>query len=744
MTAITKVNRRGFLGSVFSAGAFVLGAKYLPDDALADDLNADGAAWHPSVYLGIEQDGSVIVVAHRSEMGTGVRTSLPMVVAEELDADWKRVKIQQAIGDKKYGDQNTDGSNSIRSFDLPMRVAGATARMMLESAAAQTWRVPVSEVKAQNHEVIHTPSGKKLGYGDLVTLAARQNVPKREDLKYKDPSAYRYVGKDVPITDLDDILNGKAIFGQDARMPGMVFASIERSPVFGGTLKTMDDAETKQVKGVSATAVLSPFKPPCGFQPLGGVAVIADSTWAAMQGRKKLKIDWNLGDNTGYESAAYRKDLEATVAKACKEARNEGDVYATFDKAAKTHEAAYYAPTLAHAPMEPPAAVAEYKYGKVVCYTCTQNPQAVQDTVAQAVGIRPEDVTCHVTLLGGGFGRKSKPDYVAEAAILSKNLNKPVKVVWTREDDIHFDYFHAPAAMYMKAALDDKGRPTAWLGRTAFPPIGSLFDAKEQYGGFQLSLGFIDVPYDIANIRIENGPGQVHQRIGWMRSVSNINHAFAVHSFVDELAALANRDRVEYLYDLLGKDRTIDMRPLDQHKNPDPYMIDTARYRRVLDTLAESAGWAKKKSGNGKGYGIAVHRSFFSYIGAMVEVDILKDGSVSVGRVDYVVDAGKVVNTDRVRAQFEGAAVFGIGLTKTGEITSANGQIVQSNFNNYPVARMTDAPRETHVTIIGTDKPPAGVGEPGVPPIAPAICNAIFAATGKRVRELPLKYAKLV
>jgi isoquinoline 1-oxidoreductase beta subunit len=744
MKNITRVSRRGFLGNVFSAGALVLGAKVLPLDALAAELNADGARWHPNVYLGIEPDGSVIVVAHRSEMGTGIRTALPTVVADELEADWSRVKIQQAIGDKKYGDQNTDGSNSIRSFYEPMRRAGASARMMLENAAAQTWNVPASEVKAQNHFVVHT-SGKKLAFGELLPAASKQPVPKTEDLKFKSPAEYRYVGKDLPITDLDDLVSGKGIFGQDARMPGMVYASIERSPVFGGTLKSVDDADARTVKGVSGTQKIEAFKPPYGFQPLGGVAVIADSTWAAMQGRKKLKVDWDLGANASYDSAAFRKELEASVSKPSPRppARAEGDVDKVFATAAKTHEAVYYTPTAAHAPMEPPAAVAEFKDGKVLCYTCTQNPQAVQTTVAAAVGIKPEDVTCHVTLLGGGFGRKSKPDYVAEAAVLSKQLGKPVKVVWTREDDIHFDFFHGAAAMFMKAALDDKGRPTAWLGRTAFPPIGSQGNQAEEYGGFQLGMGFSDIPYDIANIKVENGPAKAHQRIGWMRSVANIHHAFAVHSFVDELAAMANRDRVEYLSDLLGKNRTLDLRPPQQRNRPDPYMIDIARYRRVLEMVADQSGWANKKSGNGKGYGLAVHRSFLSYIAAVVEVEVGKDGKVSVDKVDYVVDAGKIVHPDRVRAQFEGAAVFGIGLAKTGEITSANGQIVQSNFNNYQVARITDAPKETKVTIIGTDNPPAGVGEPGVPPIAPAICNAIFAATGKRVRDLPLKYAKL-
>src|SRR5579864_1760676 len=460
---ITVVSRRDFLGGVFSAGALVLGAAVLPKDALAAD--SGDATWQPSVYLGLEPDGRVIIIAHRSEMGTGIRTALPMVVADELEADWKRVKIEQATGDAKYGNQDTDGSESIRDFYEPMRQAGATARMMLESAAASKWGVPSAECQAKNHEIAHTKSDRKLGFGELVGLAAKQPVPKKESLKFKSPAEYRYVGQNVPIADLDGILDGHAVFGMDASVPGMVYASIERPPVFGGTLKTYDDAEARKVRGVSKTLTIPPFKAPYGFQALGGVAVIADNTWAAMQGRKKLKVDWDLGPNASHDSAAYKKTLQETARQACKVARNDGDVDAAVKTAKKIHEAEYYVPHLAHASMEPPVAVAEFKNGKVVAWAPTQNPQAVQDTVAKAVGINPKDVTCHVTLLGGAFGRKSKPDYVAEAAILSKQLGKPVKVVWTREDDIRFDYYHAVAAMYIKAATDEKGRPTAWLQR---------------------------------------------------------------------------------------------------------------------------------------------------------------------------------------------------------------------------------------------------------------------------------------
>jgi isoquinoline 1-oxidoreductase beta subunit len=741
MNRIDLLTRRSFLGSVFSAGAFVLSARLLPMEALASsgaETNAANAAWNPSVYLGIETDGRVIVVAHRSEMGTGIRTALPMIVADELDADWARVKVEQALGDTKYGSQNTDGSCSIRDFADAMRDAGATARMMLEAAAAAKWGVPVAECKAQNHQVAHLPSNRKLGYGELAVLAAQQPVPKKEELKYKPASEYRYIGKDVPMVDRDDICAGRGTFGFDARMPGMVYASIERSPVLGGKLKSFDDQETRKVAGVQQTVVIPGFKPPHGFQALGGVAVIADNTWSAMKGREALKVEWDAGGNASYNSPAYKQALLETVRKPQKVARNVGDVDAEFAKGGKTHEAEYYVPHLSHAPMEPPAAVAEFKDGKVVVHAATQNPQAVQDTVAGALGINKKDVQCHVTLLGGGFGRKSKPDYVAEAALLSKAVGKPVKVSWSREDDIRFDYYHTVSAMYVKAAVDDKGKPTAWLQRCAFPTLMSMFSptANAASGG-ELGMGWTNLPFDIPNHRAENGPAQNHLRIGWLRSVANIQHAFAIHSFVDELARLAKRDPVEYLLDVLGKARMIDL----GQRSPlaAKYPLDTGRLRNVIELAAERSGWAKKKPAKGRALGIAAHWSFLTYVAAVVEVEVDGTGRVRIPRVDYAVDAGRVINPDRVKAQFEGAAVFGASIALMNEITASAGVVQQSNFHDYQVARINEAPIETRVHLVQSDAPPAGVGEPGVPPIPPAICNAIFAATGKRVRDLPIK-----
>ena len=754
MKLVENVSRRQFLGGMFSAGAFVVVSQVLPESAFAQDPNvrtrAQSAPLHPSVYLGVEPDGTVFIVTHRSEMGTGIRTSLPLVAADELDADWNRVRIEQGLGDTKYGDQNTDGSRSVRDFYEAFRRAGASARTMLVSAAAAQWKVPASECVAQNHEVIHKPSGRKRAYGPLVPAAAKLPVPAPENLKFKTKTEWKYVGHERSIYDLNDITTGKAPFGLDVYRDGMVYASVEHPPVVGGTIRTVDNKEALTVRGVQQTVTIDAPKPPLLFQSLGGVAVIANSTWAALQGRKKLKIEWEDGPHANFESEAFRKQLIETVNHPAKVVRNVGNVEAEFAKGGKVIEATYTTPMLAHAAMEPPAAVADFRNGKVEVWTPTQNPQAVQETLAAALGIDKKDVTCHVTLLGGAFGRKSKPDYAAEAAVLSKKLGKPVKVVWTREDDIRFDFYHASSAVYHKAVVDGRGRPTAWLSRSAFQPIASTFDHTARYPlSFELDLGFTDLPYEVANIRAENGPADAHVRIGWFRAVTNNFHVFASGSFVDEMAHAAGRDSLEFLLELLGPGRNIDLKAqgVDYFNYSVPiekYPIDTRRLRRVLEIAAEKSGWASKKSGGGRGFGIAAHRSFNTYVASVVEVEVDSKGQFKVPRIDQVVDAGVIVNPDRVRSQMEGAAVMAVGLARTGEIAAAAGRIRQSNFNDFQVARMTDAPYQVNVHLVESSELPTGAGEPGVPPVIAALGNAIFAATGKRVRDLPIAKQKLV
>ena len=742
MSARTAVSRRTFLGYSFSASAFVLGTKLVPGEAIAQIVSPTSPpVWQPGVYLGIDVDGTVAIIAHRSEMGSGIRTSLPMVVAEELEADWARVRIVQAIGDPKYGSQNTDGSCSMKDFYDAMRIAGASARTMLEQAAAGSWKVPVAEVTARDHAVVHERTGRSLPYGTLVESAAKLSVPPPQSLRFKAPESYRLIGKTVGITDLDDLVSGKGTFGIDARMPGMVYAAVARPPVLGSKLARVDDAAARRVAGVQNVVRLQEANPPYEFKALGGAAVIASDTWSALQGRKALKVDWTDSPHAVFESAAFKKQLLGTVSAPARALRTVGDVDKMFAAGGPTHEASYYTAMLAHAPMEPPAAVAEFRDGKVVTWAATQNPQAVQEAVASALGIKKEDVTCHVTLLGGGFGRKSKPDYVVEAAMLSKEVGRPVKIVWSREDDLQFDYFHAPAPQYLKAAIGQDGLPTALLMRTAFPPIGSLWNAEEQYGGWQANQGWTDIPYRLANLRVENAPAPAHTRVGWLRSVANIHHAYAVQTFTDELAALAQAERVDYLLKLIGEPRVIDFAAegMPGRKPDDPrHSFDTARLRHVTELVAEKSGWARKKSGARRGFGLAAHWSFLSYIAAVVEVEVDERGDVTIPRVDIAVDAGTIVNPDRVVSQFEGAAVFGTSLALMGQMTAIGGRIQQSNFDSYPVARINQAPRETHVHIVPSSAAPAGVGEPGVPPMAPAICNAVFAATGNRIRELPI------
>jgi isoquinoline 1-oxidoreductase subunit beta len=748
---VEKVSRRSILRGLGIAGGLVLAAPVMSRQAFAAYQTGAGKMPHgtvvdPRVFVAIAPDGTVTIVAHRSEMGTGVRTSLPLIVAEEMEADWSRVKVAQAHGDEvKYGNQDTDGSRSTRHYLIPMREIGASARTMLEGAAAKRWGVPATEVKAVNHEVVHPASGRRLGFGDLAADAAKESVPSVEGLKLKDPKDFRYLGKgEVSIVDLRDITVGTAHYGADTRLPGMKYAVIARPPVTGGKLVSFDSADAMKVSGVEKVMEIQGWPWPSKFQPLGGVAVIARNTGAAIKGRDALKIVWDDGANGKYDSTAYRTELEDAARKPGLIVRKEGDVDAALKSADKVIVGEYYLPHLAHVSMEPPVAVANVKDGKAEIWAPVQSPGGTREDVAKTLGIPEDNVTVNVTLLGGGFGRKSKCDFALEAALLSKALGAPVKVQWTREDDVRHDFLHTVSAERIEAGLDKNGKVIAWRHRSAAPTIASTFAANAVHAApFELGMGLIDMPFEIANIQCENPEAAAHTRIGWFRSVSNIPRAFAVQSMVGELAHATGRDQKEMLLELIGSPRIVN---LDSVKDPwnygepyDSYPIDTARLRRVVEVVADKGGWGRTVP-KGHGLGIAVHRSFVSYIATIVEVSVGDKGKLTVHQVDTAIDCGTFVNPERIQSQIEGAAIMGLSLAKYGEISFKDGKVQQGNFDDFPVIRIDEAPIVTNVYIVpvDADTPPSGVGEPGVPPFAPALINAIFAATGKRIRALPI------
>ncbi len=752
--SITNVSRRGLLGGM-GASAFVL-AVGLPRPGRAQeeepkfgrDAMPNGWRDDPNVFISIAEDGIVTVTIHRSEMGQGVRTSIAMVVADELGAEWDQVRVVQAPGDEeKYGNQDTDGSRSLRHFFMPMRRAGAAMRSMLVQAAADEWGVDTSEVTAEGHKVTHAASGRSMGYGDLATAAAELAVPERESIVLMDPSKFRYVGKSgTGLVDNMDITTGNTTYGIDVRLDGMLYAVVARPPVYGGKVKSYDDSAALEIPGVEKVVQIEGSEFPTEFAPLGGIAVIATNTWTAMKGRDALSIEWDDGPNADYDSEVYREQLtKAARSPGGKVIRDEGDLDAAMAGAAQTVEADYYIPHLAQAPMEPMSAAVRIVDGKCEAWACVQAPQVTKLRLAERLGMPEEDVTVNVTLLGGGFGRKSKPDFVLEAGILSQAMGgTPVKLTWTREDDIHHGYYHTVSVEHMEAGLDDSGKPVAWLHRTVAPTIGSIFapDPKVKLP-FELGMGLLNAPLAIPNIRAENPEAPAHVRIGWYRSVSNIPHAFAIQSFISELAHAAGRDPKDYLLEVIGPKRLID--PTGQGdvwnygENPDVYPIDTGRMAGVVEAAAEGIEWGRNLP-EGSGLGIAAHYSFVSYVAVAAQVKV-EDGNVFIPRVDIAIDCGPQINPDRIRSQMEGAVIMGAGQALTSEVTFANGRAQQGNFDTYVIPRMEFAPKQINVHLVSPaeyDQPLGGVGEPGLPPVVPAITNAVFAATGKRIRRLPI------
>ncbi len=558
----------------------------------------------------------------------------------------------------------------------------------------------------------------------MAEEASKIEVP--ENVTLKNPKDFKYIKTYQKSLDVADFVRGRAKFGMDIKLDGMKYAVIERCPVHFGKVKSFNKEDLLTMPGILDVYEIPRLEKP--FGPLGGIVIIAEHTWAALQAKKALKVEWDFGANSIYDFDTYKNQLLATVSKPSKEIKNIGDFQKALKNAEKIVEASYFLPHLSHAPMEVPCATAVVKKDMCEVWAPTQDPQTAQNEVMEYLDLTDDKVKINITFLGGGFGRKSKPDYIVEAVALAQKLNVPVQVIWTREDDVRHDYFHTVNAQYIKGTLDTDGQVTGWLHRTAFPSISSTFEPGTEYAAsWEVGQGVTNNGFEIPNIRCENGRAPAHVRIGWLRSVNDLPHAFGLNVFADELAQAAGKDRLEFFTQLIGSDRI---------ENPDaktPFY--SARLKHVLSKVAQNAGWGKALP-DGHGMGMAVHYSFLSYVAAVAEVSVI-NGRLKVHQIYMCIDCGTAVNKDAVTAQMEGSAIFGLSAVMYGKISAKNGQIEQNNFHNYKMARMSDAP-QIHVEIIDNDEAPTGVGEPGLPVIPPAIVNAVFQATGKRYRELPL------
>jgi len=743
-----KLSRREFisLAGVASSGLLIgcstlTKATHMPK--FVNKMDENNAAQRLNVFVAIKPDNTIEIISHRVEMGQGSKTGISQIIADELEADWHHVNVIQGLGDKAYGDQNTDGSTSIRKFYEKLREVGASARTMLEKAAANYWKMPLDVVVAKNSIITNKLNNKQLSYGDLAELASKLTLPARETLLYKSADQFKYIGQPIPSVDLNDIVTGNTIYGIDVELPNMLIASIERCPVLHGKVMSFDASAALKVPGV-IDVIEMPLTPETVlYFPLTGIAVLAKNTWAAQQGRKALSVQWDLGANQYHDSDNAFLVFKERLEKAPEFVAKKGDVNKGFAIASKVIEAQYQMPYLVHAPMEPPMATAWFHDDICEVWACVQNPQAVMEQGSAMTKLPAEIFKVHSTLLGGGFGRKSKTDFANEAIYLADKTQRPVKVVWSREDDIQHSYYHAGSIQNMKAGIDPKGKITAWHQQAIYPTIASTFDSKANTPqDFELSLGFGDLAYDIEHVLMEKAVAEAPVRIGWMRSVCNIQHSFALNCFIDELAYEAEQPTEQFILNSLGVNRDINHKAsydfnftnYNEELSKHPYAIN--RYRNVIETLIAQLP-DKRSLGKGKGWGIAVHRSFVSYVAVATRVEVI-NAQLAIKEIHCVADCGLVINPDRVKAQMEGAMIFGMSIALMGKIDIKKGAVVQSNFHDYPVVRINQAPSIFVHLVNERNNIPSGVGEPGVPPVAPSIANAIFAATGQRYRELPL------
>jgi len=707
MRASSNVTRREFLETATVAGAGLVIGFHIPGGARFGPTPV--APFTPNAWLRISPDESVLVMVDRSEMGQGVTTSLPMLLAEELEADWSKIRIDFAPADKAYinpmfGMQGTGGSTSVRAAYTPLRKAGAAAREMLVAAAGETWGVDKSECRAEQGAVLHAASGRRLTYGKLAVKAATMPLP--HDVPLKDPKDWKILGTRVRRLDTPPKVDGSAEFGIDVKRPGLLVAVIARSPVFGGKVKSFDATKAKAVPGVRHVVEIS-----------SGVAVVADGYWPAKKGRDALEITWDEGPNAGVSSASISQLFAQRAEQPGAVARHDGVPDAALPAAPTKLDAAYELPFLAHATMEPMNCTAHVRADGVDIWAPTQFQTGAQGLGAGIGGVPPEKVKVHTTYLGGGFGRRFELDFLREALETSKAAGAPVKVVWSREDDMRNAQYRPACRHALRAGLDAAGQPVAWTHRIAAPSIMARVFPDTVKNGLdgEAVEGGVGMPYTIPNVHVDYVLTDTGIPVGFWRSVNNSFNAFVVESFIDELAQAAKKDPYEYRRDLLGK---------------------APRHLAVLNLAASKAGWGTPLP-TGRARGIAVYKAFETYVAQVAEVSVDSDGAPHVHRVVCAVDCGPVVNPDTVEAQMQSAIVYGLTAALWGEITIDRGRVQQGNFNDYRMLRLAEMP-QVEVHIVSSTDSQGGVGEPGTPPIAPAVCNAIFALTGKRVRKLPI------